>query len=189
MISVIMGFLGMLLIMKPPFFLYITGLENSFNEIQTNFSTRIIGISFALISSILIALIFIVLRKIKVSPTLTVQYQNILICGLTPIVYFTNIKQEQEVIEQTNFIEWKFLSLFELFILLILAFTTFVTQLAQARGLQLEKAGKSSILNYGQILLGYCYDILFFSGLQKVCLLYTSPSPRDRQKSRMPSSA
>ena len=33
-----------------------------------------------------------------------------------------------------------------------------------------------------------------FSGLQigtldKDCLLYTSPSPRDRQKSRMPSSA
>ena len=27
------------------------------------------------------------------------------------------------------------------------------------------------------------------SGLSNVCLLYTSPSPRDRQKSRMPSSA
>ena len=27
------------------------------------------------------------------------------------------------------------------------------------------------------------------SGLQYNCLLYTSPSPRDRQKSRMPSSA
>ena len=26
-------------------------------------------------------------------------------------------------------------------------------------------------------------------GLDKACLLYTSPSPRDRQKSRMPSSA
>ena len=26
-------------------------------------------------------------------------------------------------------------------------------------------------------------------GLLSVCLLYTSPSPRDRQKSRMPSSA
>ena len=26
-------------------------------------------------------------------------------------------------------------------------------------------------------------------GLRSVCLLYTSPSPRDRQKSRMPSSA
>ena len=25
--------------------------------------------------------------------------------------------------------------------------------------------------------------------LEEVCLLYTSPSPRDRQKSRMPSSA
>ena len=27
------------------------------------------------------------------------------------------------------------------------------------------------------------------SGRVKICLLYTSPSPRDRQKSRMPSSA
>ena len=27
------------------------------------------------------------------------------------------------------------------------------------------------------------------STLVKICLLYTSPSPRDRQKSRMPSSA
>ena len=30
---------------------------------------------------------------------------------------------------------------------------------------------------------------LFIIGIYKVCLLYTSPSPRDRQKSRMPSSA
>ena len=30
-------------------------------------------------------------------------------------------------------------------------------------------------------------DIVIRSG--KICLLYTSPSPRDRQKSRMPSSA
>ena len=28
-----------------------------------------------------------------------------------------------------------------------------------------------------------------FTGLRVACLLYTSPSPRDRQKSRMPSSA
>ena len=27
------------------------------------------------------------------------------------------------------------------------------------------------------------------SGMDEICLLYTSPSPRDRQKSRMPSSA
>ena len=27
------------------------------------------------------------------------------------------------------------------------------------------------------------------TGLHHICLLYTSPSPRDRQKSRMPSSA
>ena len=30
---------------------------------------------------------------------------------------------------------------------------------------------------------------LFLIGIYKICLLYTSPSPRDRQKSRMPSSA
>ena len=28
-----------------------------------------------------------------------------------------------------------------------------------------------------------------FTGLEKSCLLYTSPSPRDRTRSRMPSSA
>ena len=28
-----------------------------------------------------------------------------------------------------------------------------------------------------------------YDGASKLCLLYTSPSPRDRQKSRMPSSA
>ena len=33
------------------------------------------------------------------------------------------------------------------------------------------------------------HDILFDSPVNTGCLLYTSPSPRDRQKSRMPSSA
>ena len=37
-------------------------------------------------------------------------------------------------------------------------------------------------------------DLLLENGIlaridSKICLLYTSPSPRDRQKSRMPSSA
>ena len=32
-------------------------------------------------------------------------------------------------------------------------------------------------------------DLALVSGVWKPCLLYTSPSPRDRQKSRMPSSA
>ena len=31
--------------------------------------------------------------------------------------------------------------------------------------------------------------IFLILGLFDICLLYTSPSPRDRQKSRMPSSA
>ena len=35
----------------------------------------------------------------------------------------------------------------------------------------------------------YLFDLAFLLGLGWTCLLYTSPSPRDRQKSRMPSSA
>ena len=34
-----------------------------------------------------------------------------------------------------------------------------------------------------------CAKAIARSGISRVCLLYTSPSPRDRQKSRMPSSA
>ena len=33
------------------------------------------------------------------------------------------------------------------------------------------------------------YDLMSLYPDCKICLLYTSPSPRDRQKSRMPSSA
>ena len=39
-----------------------------------------------------------------------------------------------------------------------------------------------------QVLLGVTGSGKTFT-MAKVCLLYTSPSPRDRQKSRMPSSA
>ena len=41
--------------------------------------------------------------------------------------------------------------------------------------------------NAGVNVLGF--RIMGGSGLSGFCLLYTSPSPRDRQKSRMPSSA
>ena len=36
---------------------------------------------------------------------------------------------------------------------------------------------------------GLCLDLLEEAAIDRICLLYTSPSPRDRQKSRMPSSA
>ena len=32
-------------------------------------------------------------------------------------------------------------------------------------------------------------EVGYYNGAYKVCLLYTSPSPRDRTRSRMPSSA
>ena len=58
--------------------------------------------------------------------------------------------------------------------------------------------GKTSILNMLKEDLGDGYDYIYvdcpvmdYSDVQMTipCLLYTSPSPRDRQKSRMPSSA
>ena len=45
---------------------------------------------------------------------------------------------------------------------------------------------KSEILNIIQYALIALIPVIL---LNKSCLLYTSPSPRDRQKSRMPSSA
>src|SRR5665213_2503285 len=54
-----------------------------------------------------------------------------------------------------------------------------------------ERPGRLRLLHNGVLaaepvadLSGLSVDVLF-----DVCLLYTSPSPRDRQKSRMPSSA
>ena len=44
-------------------------------------------------------------------------------------------------------------------------------------------------LDYCIILYEDDVDRGHWVGLSKYCLLYTSPSPRDRQKSRMPSSA
>ena len=45
------------------------------------------------------------------------------------------------------------------------------------------KSDAYQVRMYGVFLFGY------LSEQDDICLLYTSPSPRDRQKSRMPSSA
>ena len=39
------------------------------------------------------------------------------------------------------------------------------------------------------IIMDDVYDVDILDDACNICLLYTSPSPRDRQKSRMPSSA
>ena len=51
--------------------------------------------------------------------------------------------------------------------------------------------GKQVFLNLSMGLIGYFIYAVFASGLTAayVCLLYTSPSPRDQRGSRMPSSA
>ena len=42
---------------------------------------------------------------------------------------------------------------------------------------------------FEEILEGFGDTFVLTSGLPIICLLYTSPSPRDRTRSRMPSSA
>ena len=49
--------------------------------------------------------------------------------------------------------------------------------------------GKSTICSYLASVLSNSYKVGVLDADIYGCLLYTSPSPRDRQKSRMPSSA
>ena len=60
---------------------------------------------------------------------------------------------------------------------------------------RLGQEGSQSVTNCHQLKLpaadgkSYLTDVANAETLLRLCLLYTSPSPRDRQKSRMPSSA
>ena len=52
----------------------------------------------------------------------------------------------------------------------------------------LKVQGDTAIMGITDYAQKSLHEIVFVD-LPEVCLLYTSPSPRDRQKSRMPSSA
>jgi len=75
-----------------------------------------------------------------------------------------------------------------MYILGFLAAFFIIKAQTKKRGMQLSSEALSDIvflIALGIILGGRSGYILFYN----LCLLYTSPSPRDRQKSRMPSSA
>ena len=59
----------------------------------------------------------------------------------------------------------------------------------QFRGSMRGKALRGNVINYGDFGLVATEPCWIRSNQIEACLLYTSPSPRDRQKSRMPSSA
>ena len=59
-------------------------------------------------------------------------------------------------------------------------------------GVPSEESGNAGLLAVDRALEDYrkgVFDVLVTAPIDNNCLLYTSPSPRDRQKSRMPSSA
>ena len=71
--------------------------------------------------------------------------------------------------------------------------TDFVFYLAGADPFEGDRLGLLSMTKKGlrerdELVINYCRDQEIPVALS-ICLLYTSPSPRDRQKSRMPSSA
>ena len=63
-------------------------------------------------------------------------------------------------------------------------------QYEKAIGYGRENPGKTTLIAFG-VGIGVGVGLLLLSNFTRRsdCLLYTSPSPRDRQKSRMPSSA
>ena len=65
----------------------------------------------------------------------------------------------------------------------------FVLKLGWAAGRVLAKNHSNNLVLIGKDtrISNYMFEACLEAGLS--CLLYTSPSPRDRQKSRMPSSA
>ena len=56
------------------------------------------------------------------------------------------------------------------------------------RSLKLEEK-KHLVWRSAALIMAALLRILFLFSLSQFCLLYTSPSPRDRTRSRMPSSA
>ena len=66
--------------------------------------------------------------------------------------------------------------------LIILLITSVIT-LNETLGIQ------ETLLFNSSIVIDYLSSFMKIVTLLAACLLYTSPSPRDRQKSRMPSSA
>ena len=61
-------------------------------------------------------------------------------------------------------------------------------ELAKKRSNKVTSCEKSNVMEAGQLWKEEV-QALHEKEYKEVCLLYTSPSPRDRQKSRMPSSA
>ena len=75
----------------------------------------------------------------------------------------------------------------------IIAVAIFLLLLSSARNKGETRGAGAIIIGFIPIVFGTDKDmikkVLLLSLLLTVCLLYTSPSPRDRTRSRMPSSA
>jgi len=143
----ISGLIGIVLITRPPF-LFSSG--DTPGDQETASPNRIFGIIAALVASLSNTFMFLVIRKInKSSSTLVIiQYFNFFSATYNLIgMMYQGVKAP---------------NLHEIGLLVIIGFLSHLQQACTARGLQLEKAGKASALNYLQVMLGFFYDILIF---------------------------
>ena len=62
-------------------------------------------------------------------------------------------------------------------------------KLTGAGVIQINGIGNAVVLKHGHQLVERNISFVSLSALYNYCLLYTSPSPRDKRQSRMPSSA
>ena len=76
-----------------------------------------------------------------------------------------------------------------LHIVLIEAGARFPGYLSPSSGLKFSDVPSGCIASLEAIPTAGWLQIMLTTCMMETCLLYTSPSPRDRQKSRMPSSA
>ena len=124
----------MLMILKPPF------IFGTLTIATTEISNHYLGVTCALMSSMSLGMIYVVLRKIKSNPVITVHYQNLFAIFFMPLLYIIMLGNHSD-----DFIYWKNLNFFEILEVVCIALSTFCMQWANSRGLQLETAWKSSV--------------------------------------------
>ena len=85
-------------------------------------------------------------------------------------------------------VEWTALPFFAIWRMgFVVIGTTFLTYMLNMYALKSLPASTIGAFIYIQPLIAIFYAII--TGNDSLCLLYTSPSPRDKRQSRMPSSA
>jgi drug/metabolite transporter (DMT)-like permease len=143
LIAAIISFGGFLFIVRPAFIFGSWAKPNAaYDE-----SDRTLGIMVSITSVFSMTATVICMRDLKqnVSPIVNMQYYGLACTLLSPI----------GMLFQPN----RFMTIEECFNMFVIVFMSFLGEISRTRGLQLEKAGKSSILNYLMVFFCFIWEI------------------------------